>query len=146
MPDSHPPATPPASVLAGMAVAALGGLSIAGIYSWSGGTLRIPCLLRSTTGLACPFCGTTRMVAALLHGDLTSALLFNAPVLVAATVAGYVWMSWVLERHGNRRLRLPRPRLTPVGRHRLTGALIGLAVVFMVVRNLPWEPFTVLGA
>jgi hypothetical protein len=128
-----------------MVVAALGGVGIAGVYSLSGGTLGIPCLLRSITGLACPFCGTTRMVAALLHGDLVSALSFNAPVLVAATVAGYVWMSWMLERSQIPRLRLPRPRLTPVGRRRLTGALIGLAVTFMVVRNLPWEPFTALG-
>jgi hypothetical protein len=144
VPEPQPSATPPSSALLGMAVAALGGVGIAGTYSLSGGTIGIPCLLRSVTGLACPFCGATRMAAAMLHGDLAGALLFNAPVLVAAVVAGYVWSSWVMERYAGGRLRLPRPRLTPVGRRRLTGVLVGLAVVFMVVRNLPWEPFTFL--
>ena len=35
------------------------------------------CILKRTTGLACPSCGTTRSILHLLHGDFSSAVLLN---------------------------------------------------------------------
>ncbi|WP_020573504.1 DUF2752 domain-containing protein [Actinopolymorpha alba] len=134
--------TPPDHTLAGVAAIGVGGLALAGLYAATGGEFGIPCLLRATTGLDCPFCGSTRMAAALLHGDVLGALHFNAPVLVGVLVVAYLWTSWVLQRLGL--AWLPRPRLRPRARRILPAALIVMALAFMVIRNLPWPPFTAL--
>ena len=73
---------PSDSTLAGVAAVGAGGFALAILLDVTGGTVGLPCLLRSTTGLNCPLCGATRMAAALLHGDLGAALRFNAPALV----------------------------------------------------------------
>jgi hypothetical protein len=136
---------PDDATLLGIATVGLAGLTLAIVSRATDGALGVPCPLRLVTGLDCPFCGTTRMVSALLEGDVTGALAFNAPVFVAALVVGYLWCSWVAERLGWRWLpRLPRPRLSPPGRRRLKRGLVAAALVFMLVRNLPWEPFTAL--
>lgn len=41
------------------------------------------CVLKSATGLPCPFCGGTRATQALLRGDLARALYLNAAALPA---------------------------------------------------------------
>ena len=58
---------------AGAGAAALG-LAAAGPVL---GTPGLGCPLRSLTGVPCPFCGTTRGVTELMHGDLGGALLMN---------------------------------------------------------------------
>lgn len=133
---------PSDQTLFGLAMFGVGGLGLAVVHSLSGGAIGFPCPLRLTTGLDCPGCGATRMAAALLHGDLGSALQYNAPVLVGGLVVGYLWIAWVLQRFGF--VRLPRPRLGPRARRLLLPVLVTLAVAFAVVRNLPWEPFTAL--
>jgi len=136
------PDLPSDDVLGGIALLGLGGLALAVAHSLSDGRLGIPCPLRTLTGIACPACGATRAAAALLHGDLTAALQFNAPVLVAGVVVGYLWVAWVLQRFDV--VRLPRPRLGERARRALMPVLVALALVWMVLRNLPWEPFTAL--
>jgi hypothetical protein len=39
--------------------------------------LSLSCVFKTLTGLPCPFCGTTRSLASLLHGDLRQAILYN---------------------------------------------------------------------
>ncbi|WP_162831231.1 DUF2752 domain-containing protein, partial [Amycolatopsis ruanii] len=46
------------------------------------GVLRIPCWFHALTGLDCPFCGGSRALGALLHGDVLAALSYNAFALV----------------------------------------------------------------
>lgn len=133
---------PSDQTLVGIGLLGAGGLGLAVLHTSSGGTLGIPCLFRAATGLDCPGCGATRMAAALLQGDLGAALQYNAPVLVAGLVVGYLWIAWMLQRFGL--ARLPRPRLGPRARRRLLPVLVSLAIAFAVVRNLPWEPFTAL--
>jgi hypothetical protein len=41
------------------------------------------CVLKSATGLPCPFCGATRATQALLRGDLSRALYLNVAALPA---------------------------------------------------------------
>jgi hypothetical protein len=135
---------PSDGTLAGIAALGVGGLLLGAVNTLSGGRLGVPCLLHATTGLDCPLCGTTRMVAALLHGDLTGALRYNAPVLLGVIVVGYLWQSWVLERFGVR--LLPRPSLSARSRAALIPVLVTLGLVFMVVRNLPWSPLVALYA
>lgn len=129
-------------VLGGIGLLGLGGLALAAVHSLTGGQVGIPCPLRVLTGIACPACGATRAAAALLHGDLGAALQFNAPVLVAGVVVAYLWTAWVLQRFGV--VRLPRPGLGDRARRALLPVLVALALVWMLLRNLPWEPFTAL--
>lgn len=49
--------------------------------SWTSGLINqgpTVCLLRLTTGVPCPMCGTTRATAALFAGDISSALALNS--------------------------------------------------------------------
>ncbi|MBA8825461.1 hypothetical protein FHX42_002812 [Saccharopolyspora lacisalsi] len=107
------------------------------------GLLSVPCLFRFATGLDGPFCGGSRMIGAVLHGDLLSALDFNAFALL-------VFPPFVLAMlvSGARRELGVAARVWPSG---FFGKLLGcgLAVVVLtwtVLRNLPFEPFTALRA
>jgi len=52
------------------------------------------CLFKKATGYACPACGTTRSVFALLRGDLNHAVLLNplGVLVVISLVAIPVWL------------------------------------------------------
>ncbi len=68
----------------------------------------VPCVFHALTGLQCPGCGVTRMLSALLHGNLRAAWESNAAVLLLSPVlAGLILFSltrWI--RTGS--ARLPR--------------------------------------
>ena len=53
------------------------------------------CLFKQTTGLACPSCGTTRSIQALLHGDLLEALTIN-PLGLIGFAAIVILPCWFL--------------------------------------------------
>jgi hypothetical protein len=88
------------------------------------------CLFHKLTGWNCPGCGGTRAVYALLHGDWRLALKDNAlfVVLLAAAVARGVW--FVI----NKIRRQPSGKFFPA---EFLWALLAVAVVFTVLRNLP---------
>ncbi|MEV8378583.1 DUF2752 domain-containing protein [Kribbella sp. NPDC056861] len=123
----------------GLAAVGVGGFALGAIYQLSGSRqLGIPCLLHATTGLNCPFCGATRMAAALLRGDLDAAWHFNPVVLVLGPLMGvaigYQLLAWGLERV--RLVKLPRLRLSPRALDWGIKALAVLLVVYGVARNL----------
>lgn len=94
------------------------------------------CLLRLTTGFACPGCGGTRAAWYLLHGDLPAAARHHALFVFAVPFLLYLYVAWAGERVFG--WRLPQLRLSP-------GVIGGFLVVwgiFSVLRNLPWAPFT----
>ncbi|SDQ74392.1 MULTISPECIES: DUF2752 domain-containing protein [Actinopolyspora] len=99
-----------------------------------------PCVF-AAAGLDGPMCGGTRMLEALLVGDLPRALGFNAfaAVVLLPLVAALLVAS--------ARCELGRARsLWPAGARGLVCAhlLAGGLVLWTVLRNLPVEPFTVL--
>ncbi|MHC4107617.1 MAG: DUF2752 domain-containing protein [Planctomycetota bacterium] len=70
----------------------LGWLALVGIYE----TIKHPsapglCILRETTGVPCPACGSTRAVLAASDGRLLDAFLFN-PLLAVSAVGGAAWL------------------------------------------------------
>lgn len=122
----------------GLAATGVGGFGLAAVYQLSGGRIGIPCLLHATTGLNCPFCGATRMAAAMLRGDLVAAWYFNPVVLVLGPLigvaVGYQLLAWSLE--SLRLVRLPRLRMSPRTVDWVVKGLIALFVVYGVARNL----------
>ena len=96
------------------------------------------CPLFALTGLACPGCGLTRGFHALFHGDVLTALDFNALLPVWATIILWVWLSClVLAIRGKGLTMWPtNPNFVWV---------FGLILlVFGVLRNIPAYPFSIL--
>lgn len=96
------------------------------------------CPLYAMTGLACPGCGLTRGFHALFHGDLLTAIDFNALIPLFVLIFGLLFVSLVLVAvRGRGFLKMNQsPKL-------LIGFFV-LLVVFGVLRNLPFYPFTFL--
>lgn len=92
---------------------------VAAACRWTPVGLFAPCTFLRVTGWRCPACGATRMVEALLRGDLAAAWYYH-PLLflaLAAAAAGGIWLflrtfrrSWrplSLAIHSRRWLILP---------------------------------------
>jgi hypothetical protein len=93
------------------------------------GSLLLPCPLFVLTGIQCPACGSTRMVHALLHGDVAAAWEFNAVMLVAGLpLLAWLWVRWFLAaRKGG---------VAPPVSRKVGVPVVALAVTWMLVRNL----------
>lgn len=91
---------------------------------------------RMATGTACPGCGITRALHHLLHGRIATAFSFNAVGLVVllATAAVLARPLWIALREN----RWEFPRFT----RRFAWSLLGVGLLWALVRNMPWEPFT----
>lgn len=96
------------------------------------------CPFKALTGWDCPGCGSTRMLYAVLHGDLAGGARYNAVALILTPALIWAWLASSLPRLGGPRL----PAWRPSGR----SIWVGLAIVllFTVARNLPWAPFAAL--
>ncbi len=96
------------------------------------------CPLYAMTGLACPGCGLTRGFHALFHGDLLTALDYNALLPVFAFVLGYFFVSLFLLAIRGRGLSFK------VFRPQFLYGFLALAIIFAVLRNLPFYPLNIL--
>jgi hypothetical protein len=92
------------------------------------------CPVKALTGLNCPGCGALRSVHALVHGDLSAALHFNAALMIFLPILLVTWL----------RAMGGRPPLA--ARWSRTAAVTSLALLaaWTVARNLPFVPFNAL--
>ena len=82
-------------------------LLAAGILAFPGaGTIRpfLPCGFRAITGLPCLFCGGTRAMCAILHGNPRGALYLNALAFPALAFAAAVFFALLIEAAAGRPL------------------------------------------
>lgn len=87
------------------------------------------CIFRALTGLYCPGCGMTRMLHALVHGDVARAASMNILALIGLPVLAL----FAFEQFAQRRVLHGAVR-----RVAFDGRLwIAAALVFGVLRNLP---------
>ena len=93
------------------------------------------CPFRAITGLDCPLCGATRATFALFDGDLSRALDLNPVYVLLLPVLAVVAVFWWRTR------RMPAWVASPIA---VRSAVVA-ALAYMVVRNLPFEPFSYLG-
>ena len=96
------------------------------------------CPTKSLLGIDCPGCGTLRAIYSLLHGDVMSAVRFNALAIVALGFLLVAFAMWTYSRIVDR-------HISSWQHHRLAASVtLGVVVVWFVLRILPFEPFTAL--
>ena len=122
---------------AGMLAAAAGVFVVSYFNPTTAGFFPV-CPLHATTGLNCPGCGLTRGFHALFHGDVFGALHFNVllPIYLLVGIYFFVSLGLIVVRGRGLSYNVFKPQI-------LWGFLIVL-LVFGIVRNLPFFPFTLL--
>jgi hypothetical protein len=97
-----------------------------------------PCPFHAISGLYCPGCGTLRGLHQLLNGNLLKAIGFNPLMALSLPFVGYALHSNTVS--GLSRRRLPGVFIPAAW----IWMLLGVIVLFWVLRNVPAYPFTVL--
>lgn len=95
-----------------------------------------PCFFHRLTELHCPGCGGTRALHALTNGHLVEAVGHNALLIVSLPPLAFWYLLWITPATwfaGLRGRRLPTW---------FVWSVCAVVVVFTVLRNLPWAPFT----
>lgn len=96
-----------------------------------------PCPFHTLTGLYCPGCGSLRALHQLLHGNLSEAFGFNPLMVLSLPFLGYCLIS---------------PRVAAVAKRTKAGfipafwiwSILVVIILFWILRNLPFYPFTLL--
>lgn len=96
-----------------------------------------PCLWHALFGIDGPTCGGTRMFYFLIHADLVQAARMHLAALVGAVYGAYLLVAWTAGALSGRPVRVWRP-----GRWTVIGYVAFFLVYSVVLRNLPWTPFT----
>jgi hypothetical protein len=113
-----------------LVVLAMGSMAV--LYAFAPGEYSFypRCYFYVMTGLQCPGCGGLRATHSLLHGDFRGAFAYNPLLtsLIPAVAAAAVWV--LFHRAAGKPLRWPIKPLC-------LWLLLGVSVVFAVVRNLP---------
>jgi hypothetical protein len=58
----------------------------------------LPCPLRTLTGVPCPFCGMTRAVTDVVHGEVAKSLVMNPAGILAVAIAIALLLGWRVRR------------------------------------------------
>ena len=96
------------------------------------------CPTKSLAGVCCPGCGGLRMLYSLLHGDIGAALRYNAVSFVFIGLFAWAVVAWTIGRVRGRHVRSwLHWKYTP-------HVVIPVLILWFVVRNLPFTPFTAL--
>jgi len=96
------------------------------------------CIFNSLTGYYCPGCGSQRAIHSLLHLDFAGVVSYNFLFIPAFLLIFYHYMHPVFNRFFG--LKLPNVfyfRNTPL-------IILGVIVLFWILRNIPVYPFAVL--
>ena len=119
-----------------------GGVVLAmAVWARDPATVDVPffkCVWLAMSGWYCPGCGLTRAMHDLMHGRLREALGHNAVGVPAALVAGLLLVKPTLRalRHNHWQ--------SPAVSGNAGWWLLAGAMLWTLVRNLPWSPLTVL--
>lgn len=125
-------------LIVGFLVVGLAGAFVLWKFTPGESALLPPCPFQMVTGFSCPGCGSTRAAHALLHGHLFQAFDFNPLLILFLPFLAYAGLSKVRMLLFGKKLPGPEIKAWAVW------SIFGLILVFWVVRNLPWEPFTFL--
>ena len=94
------------------------------------------CTFYTATGYSCPGCGSTRALFNLTHGNILEALRLN-PGLIALIVLSLTdYIRYMMTIKQTKKFH------SLFGNMKLVFTVIGLMIVYGIIRNLPWIPFT----
>lgn len=94
-----------------------------------------PCPFYAATGLYCPGCGTLRALRQLIHGNLLGAFRLNPLMVLLLPFVGYALISQALLKVIGR--SLPGVFIKPFW----IWALLGIILLYWILRNVPFYPF-----
>jgi hypothetical protein len=97
-----------------------------------------PCPFHALTGLYCPGCGSLRALHQLLHGDWVIAFGLNPLAIVSLPFLGYSFFSYALS--GIRGKSFPTLFVPAI----FIWLYLGIVLLFWVIRNTSFYPFSVL--
>jgi hypothetical protein len=124
---------PPLAMVAGLGVCCA--VVWAGDPTTPGGFLPV-CPTKALFGIDCPGCGGMRMAYSLMHGDIPAALHYNAVSFVVVLLFVWSTVAWTAGRLRGRAVdSWLHWRWTPL-------VFSVVFVVWFVIRNLPFAPFT----
>lgn len=99
------------------------------------------CAFQNLFALDCPGCGSQRAISSLLHGEFSKAADYNLMLVISIPllVIHIAYKRYLYLINKEFRFNVLESRLTKC-------ILIGLFVAFWILRNIPTEPFSYLGA
>jgi hypothetical protein len=122
------------------AIAAVGSLGLGLLWWIDPAKVNVPlCGFYALTGWHCPGCGAVRATHEVLNGRLLSALHYNVLWTLSLPLAMYLAVSELRKWAGRR----PLPG-DLAGKPWFWIAAAVVSLVFFALRNLPWEPFSLL--
>lgn len=90
----------------------------------------IPCVFHLITGLQCPGCGTTRMIASLARLDFRSAWHYNPVVLAMSPMIVYIIVKDTVQW-----IKYGRTKSSKIENY-IECAMVAALVIFGIVRNI----------
>jgi hypothetical protein len=93
------------------------------------------CPFRTLTGFACPGCGSTRGLHALVHGDIVTAFKFNPLLILSLPFLAYAFLRFTNAAINGR--PLPSNQL----KAKYIWTIFGVVLFFWIFRNTPFYPF-----
>jgi len=100
------------------------------------GTVFAVCPFHYITGLHCPGCGSQRAIHDILHVRILEAIKHNAMLVLVLFVVGNKGYALITKRY------LPDYYYDLNGKSWFTYAVVGLVLIFWILRNIPVHPFT----
>ena len=97
-----------------------------------------PCLFHQLTGLACPGCGGLRALHQLAHGHVAVAFHLNPLLVLAVPMALWLLARQLAGKHAGKRI------VATLSRPPWPWIVLGVVILFGVLRNLPLPPFAYL--
>jgi len=123
-----------------LAIAPLGVLAVGVLYFFDPAQWGFypPCLFHKLTRLSCPGCGGLRALHQLTHGHWALALHLNPLLILSLPFLFWLLGRWIFSRGAGKPAPIaPAQALWP-------WILLSVVILFGVMRNLPFPPFTYL--
>ncbi len=128
------------TIIIGIPVIALGGAVALFFLDPSKQTFFPKCAFHMATGYSCPGCGSSRALYQLTHANVLEALRLNPGILCLLGMGVTDFGRYI------RSATLAKPFRTLFANVWLVIGLVVGMLIYAVVRNLPWAPFTSLAS